>query len=195
MSDFLNKKYFIYLFLVSFAQLSAQMDSPIFKKDFFKMNDSITKETITVFNPEIGIDVFFESNKYYLKNNLVEENTSIDGKLNGLSKKYYFTGQLKEIANYVLGSKIGLYCDFYVNGKMKSIGEYTIRHNDSLVHLIKPKVIKYSKENNDDSTAIIVTTEYNQGLKNKKWMYFDNTGKLIKEEFWKEGLLQTSNEK
>lgn len=170
-------------------KIAAQLDTTFFKKNIFKINDTLIKESITVFEPDQGIDIGTELNKYFLRDRLIEENISMSGKLNGVSKKYYSNGKLKEISNYVLGSRVGLYCEFYENGRIKIIGEYFLKYNDSLVFLIKPNIESSFNANQKDNFKV-VTVEYNQGHKNGRWLYFNVSGVLVKEEIWDNGILK-----
>ncbi|GIV28866.1 MAG: hypothetical protein KatS3mg035_2219 [Bacteroidia bacterium] len=127
--------------------------------------------------------------------------------LHGIYKSYYPNGQLMCIGMYNKGMKTGEWKEYFSNGQLKSVGEY----EDSILILfpdydVRRIFIANRKFQKIDSIPLIESSEdsllrsfhlnrsnvfypYNLYFKTGIWRYYDEKGKLIKEEYYEKGKL------
>jgi uncharacterized protein len=74
--------------------------------------------------------------------------------------------------------RTGSWKEFHENGQLKSIGIYKGIHETNEIHFHKPK--------NGEWTPGEYSEEY---MKDKLWVYYDDEGRVIKEEFYLNGVL------
>ena len=119
---------------------------------------------------------------------------------NGEIKTYYGSGELKSTGNYVNGLEQGEYKFYYESGKLKMEGIYA--DIDSLEFLLG-KVI-WQKSSRDYYVGVTFEGVYFDDEKNKidpyrkatekpikdgKWIYYYESGKIEKEEFYEDNLI------
>lgn len=108
-------------------------------------------------------------------------------KLDGLFITYYENGQIMFIGNYKEDAQIGLWKEYYEKGNLKSEGNYcediapVFLNYDNIDSLIieYPNLI-------DDKIFLNYTLDFKSG----KWCYYNEEGKIIREEFYQKGKLK-----
>jgi len=106
--------------------------------------------------------------------------------LNGKWKTFYEDGDIWFKGKYKNNGKKGMWKEFYSNGNIKSKGRYCmdikpINVNEDNVILLKWKFPEI------DFRAL--GEGYTLDFKSGKWKYFDETGKIVKEEYYEKGKL------
>lgn len=99
--------------------------------------------------------------QYYENGHLKSDPSDINGPRQTI-KNYYESGKVSRETTWQAGALIGPYHEWYENGQLKVEGKYKIPPNDHGFH----------------GTTQIGT-----------WSYYNESGKLIKEEFYEEGKL------
>lgn len=133
----------------------------------------------------------------------------VNGALNGLSIKYNPNGTESSLCQYESGVKSGLYELRYPDGTIKCIGQYCEGHRSGLwrFYYENGSIQKEGRyidkgfssldtivSNEDDGS---ITTSYavrNYSLKEGNWHYFNEAGKWIRTEFYKNGILYEADE-
>jgi len=106
------------------------------------------------------------------------------GKLTGEWKEFYASRKIKSEGIFENDLKVGKWKEYYTNGKIQSEGEY----------YPSKKHVSYSKDAVDSLNKCGVNTQIimfpiEVFAKNKKWIYNNIQGHIIKEETWDKGVL------
>lgn len=134
--------------------------------------------------------------------------------LNGFFEEYFNNGQVKATGEYKDDIRQGVWAEYYKNGNMKSRGEYftdvlfikydgkekvvfknksgtVLRLADYTLELLDSLEVKYKNEISFKSDGAFSINDY---YKHGKWEYWNEEGKLIREEIYYRGDLVETNE-
>lgn len=121
-------------------------------------------------------------NKYFSQNRLVKY---------GIYFAYYKSGNVKEVSNYFNDRKIDDEYNYYENGQMLSWGKYISLLADTSI-VLKCDTIYKVDEIFGEKIALVTCNTISKKV--GKWQYWNEKGKLIKEEYYKDGeLIQVKN--
>ncbi len=123
-------------------------------------------EGIYVEEKKHGLWKFFNE----AEGSLISEETYVMGVKNGISKTYFPDGGIAEILTWENGVKSGLWEQYYSDGHIKFRGIYlnNEKHGDLTAFYL--------------SGRVMFTGKYEHGKRAGQWVYFDETGKIRKNE-------------
>jgi antitoxin component YwqK of YwqJK toxin-antitoxin module len=106
----------------------------------------------------------------------------VDGKFHGEVKFWYRNGNLQSKGDYNHGVPIGKHTEWYENTYVKSVTYY-----DN-----KGKALSFTLWNEDQQK--IVEGKYSDGREDGVWKHYDERGKLVKEDTYKDGQLLSTKD-
>lgn len=132
--------------------------------------------------------------------------------LNGVHTIYYANGNIKEYGFYKNNARIGGWKFYNVAGKVASEGSFLGDYNKLIYDVKNSKLITLNKyldtlkvepftQNKYDSLKKSLKQEWGMAFpihlhfKTGLWKYYDDTGKMIKEEFYEKGKLIRTKKK
>ncbi len=105
--------------------------------------------------------------KYYDEEGDISlEEPYVAGKLEGLCITYYKDGAVTRKQEFVNGEKHGKCTDYFKNGKMKFSGKFVDGNLDGYIVHYHPNGLEWQRG------------KYKAAVKDGKWLYFDEKGKL-----------------
>ncbi|MEM9889168.1 MAG: hypothetical protein AAF849_25080 [Bacteroidota bacterium] len=112
--------------------------------------------------------------------NLEESGIKLNDRKIGVWSYYSENGIKEKEIEYQGNYYNGIYREFYSNGKLKEEGNYIVIVKEREVNLIDPETFEETKSVRKMETSV----------KEGKWIYKDEHGKIVKEEYFKEGKLK-----
>lgn len=113
--------------------------------------------------------------EYYDDGSKLSKVTYVDGKFHGDVRFWFRNGNLQTKGEYKHGVPVGKHTEWHENTYPKSVTFY-----DS-----KGKQMSYTEWNQDQQK--IVEGKFLNGKEDGSWKFYDERGKLVKEEIFKEG--------
>lgn len=104
--------------------------------------------------------------------------------LQGKYYSYYENGQTMWKGRYKKDGKVGTWIEYYEDGKLKSIGGF---NEDIKPIVIRCENVRDLKREYPELLSFDFYMPYVLNFKSGKWEYYDDMGKLIKEEFYEKG--------
>ena len=138
---------------------------------------------------------------------------SIDSNfLNGRHMVYYPQGNIKEHGNYKNNARIGQWRFYNVNGTIKEEGNYMGEYNELLYDANRGRLITVNRfldtirmekftQKQYDSLRIVLGQKWGTAFpvqlhfKDGPWKYYDDSGRLAKEETYEKGTLIKAEKK
>lgn len=171
-------------------------DNKIRNITYLKSKDSIiVKEGINAYftNGNLEMLFFYMNDKlngdayvYYPSLSIKKKRFYVNDTLQGTATDYYENGIVESIGNIVDGAKSGIWVSYYSDGIIKSEGKYTVINTDEVNEEGLNKILQVFFDNWITLNSLEV--------KDGKWKYFSENGKLLKEEFWEKGILKETKE-
>lgn len=118
-----------------------------------------------------GLEIWYSKDCSYVKEHIQFKNNIIDGSY----ICYYPNGKIKQFGNcyYSRTAKYGRWINFYENGNIKSEGTYGLY---DLRGKLEEQNVQVNQIKMDDFYNFVT-------VKLGKWIYYDTSGKIVKEEF------------
>lgn len=117
---------------------------------------------------------------FYENGNLEKSGIKLNDRRIGIWSYYSENGVKEKEIEYQENYYNGIYREFHSNGTLKEEGNYIVVMQESEVILLDPESFEEIKSVRKIETSV----------KEGKWIYKDERGKIVKEEYYKEGILK-----
>lgn len=144
------------------------------KRTYRPNNKLLLKEEYLNRPDSVLYEVFYENG------NLKESGIKLNNRKIGVWSYYSENGIKEKEIEYQGNYYNGIYREFYTNGKLKEEGNYIVIVQEREVNLIDPETFEETKSVRKMETSV----------KEGKWVYKDEHGKIEKEEYYEEGKLK-----
>lgn len=178
------------------------------KDGWFNRIDTTNKESYSIFFK----DGIAKKLSYTSTDNSVLTFTIDSNLLNGVHTIYYANGNIKEYGFYKNNARIGEWRFYNTAGKVISAGNFLGDYNKLIYDVKRRKLITLNRyldtikiepfaQKKYDSLKKMFNQEWGIAFpvqlhfKTGNWKYYDDTGKLIKEEFYEKGKLIRTEKK
>lgn len=150
-------------------------NNPVGIKRTFRPNGKLLLEEEYFNRPDsVLYEVFYENG------NLEESGIKVNDRRMGIWSYYSESGIMEKEIECQGNYYNGIYREFHSNGNLKEEGNYVLIMLEREVNLIDPETFEETKSARKLETSV----------KEGKWIYKDEHGKIVKEEYYEEGKLK-----